>query len=75
MNNTTWIHPRPEIGTDYGVPDPGPLRCPTCNPDGMNRTGLMPTGPVGAPFTVDFGAPCPAGCRYGLKPIEGGKTS
>ena len=27
------------VGTDYDIPDLGGLRCPRCNPDGMNRTG------------------------------------
>lgn len=56
---------RPE-GFDYTKPDPECIRCRQCNPLGMNRTGLIPVGHVGASTEVLWAQPCPAGCHKGL---------
>jgi hypothetical protein len=58
--------PRPE-GFDYNTPDDESLRCTSCNPDGMNRTGLKEHGYVGALSTYMYADYCPARCSYGLK--------
>ena len=57
--------PRPE-GFDYTKPDPVDVRCPICNQDGMNRTGLRPVCYWGASSTCICGVRC--NCNNGLIP-------
>lgn len=45
-------------GTDYNIPDPVDRRCPRCNSDGMNRTGLKPIAYIGACTTGVWGRKC-----------------
>lgn len=61
----TWVPPRPE-GFDYKQPDPVETRCPICNPNGMNRTGLKSVGYMGASTTCGYGISCPNQCKNGL---------
>ncbi len=60
--------PRPE-GFDFTQPDPESERCPVCNPDGRNRTGLRPTDCIGTLTTAMYGVPCEAKCRHGLRAV------
>jgi hypothetical protein len=57
--------PRPE-GFDYNKPDAEEVRCKTCNPYGMNRTGWKPYGLVGASTTCGYAIDCPSRCENGL---------
>jgi hypothetical protein len=61
---------RPE-GFDYTQPDPEDVRCPQCNSNGMNRSGLIPTSYYGSTSTVMYGIPCI--CKNGLR-ITGEET-
>lgn len=54
-----------ELGFDYTQPDKEELRCLRCNPDGLNRTGLVAIGYVGASTTGMYGIKCE--CDDGLK--------
>ena len=56
--------PRPE-GFDYQQPDPTEQRCPNCNQNGRNRTGLVTVGLVGALTTVGYAIEC-GKCKNGL---------
>lgn len=57
---------RPE-GFDYSKPDPLEDRCPSCNRDGFNRTGLMVVGyPSSGATSYVYGAPCSNNCKKGL---------
>lgn len=53
--------------TTPNTPDPKKQRCPACNPDGMNRTGLMPVGYVGSLTSVAHAIECPNNCNKGLR--------
>lgn len=57
--------PRPN-GFDFSQPDCLEDRCQVCNPDGMNRTGMLPVEPVGASVSSWYAIMCPARCRKGL---------
>jgi len=58
------MSPRPE-GFDYTKPDPIDVRCPICNADGLNRTGLRPVRPYGTSTTCFIGVECI--CDNGIK--------
>jgi hypothetical protein len=58
---------RPD-GFDYSTPDPEEVRCMTCNPEGMNRTGLIIEASAGTSTTLWYGMPCPKHCEHGLTP-------
>lgn len=57
--------PRPE-GFDYSKPDPEEIRCKWCNPNGMNRTGLMPIRYYGNTSSIVESVVCPNRCKNGL---------
>ena len=66
------MSPRP-IGYDYSRPDPEYVRCPHCNQDGMNRTGLVAYAMIGTSTTNFWAYRCPKGCMNGLKhPLDAG---
>lgn len=54
-------------GFDYTKPDDPDYRCPRCNRNGFNRTGLILFGYVGATTTLGYGVPCTEkGCQKGV---------
>lgn len=61
----TIKRPRPD-GWDYDIPDPEEIRCPECNPDGMNRTGLKPWGYIGTSTTSFYANRCKNNCNNGI---------
>lgn len=58
-----WVPPRPD-GFDYSKPDSIEIRCPKCNRDGMNRTGLRPVGYIRTTTTGAYAIKCE--CNNGL---------
>ena len=57
-----------QVGTDYDMPDMEGLRCPRCNPDGMNRTGHEFLAHHAASTTLIYSRRCPYLCSNGLYP-------
>jgi hypothetical protein len=41
------------------------MNCPTCNPNGDNRSGLLPVMPKGTSTTQWWAVKCPKGCDHG----------
>jgi len=61
-----YAPPRSE-GFDYSKPDEESLRCQRCNPDGMNRTGLVPIRYIGTSTTFVAVVSCTNRlCKNGL---------
>ncbi len=56
---------RPD-GFDFNTPDPEEWRCPSCNHDGMNRTGWRPLGYIGSSTTTVYAVTC-GHCVNGIR--------
>lgn len=50
---------------DYSRPDAADVRCPACNADGMNRTGLLFFRFLGPKTTIGAPVSCPNHCVNG----------
>ena len=56
------------LGTDYERPDEEALRCPRCNPDGMNRTGQEFLAHYGTLVGTVYTQRCQYACHNGMRP-------